>query len=553
LLIPQNMSERVAIFGPQSFEAHRPSWGKLPRMAGKSFPHPENLALSATTTVDSFYGSVNTDDVGDLYPHLNQVALEWSPRPERGCVDLRLATFTPNFRAFRWRFDQGPWQSGLDTVLAWPLHPGHNTVEVQAMNSAGRAGRASRLRLVYEPNGETSWAQDLAVAEFRNGVAVPTKMPFLWEDYRHPRLTTLRERYRLDEVIAGATSDLERVVRLRDWVKSRWDHQQPITLPPWDALYILERVDKKIEAFYCVHYSVTFMQCCLSLGIPARLVNLHRGLPPAGIDDITRGSELYATSDPPCDEHVVNEVWLDDQGRWAMMDVDFDIHYEREGVPLSALEIHRTLLAGELAAVQVREGPYAYKLKADDRFYQFHLPTYYAHFCVFWRNNHLSDPEGPTQIWHWVDEKTPPMLWWEGSDLRHRPHIIGPTLGSWPYSQRTPRLTDGNIATCWASAETPAPHWVELQWPRPVTFSQVFVDWAECWRRYWTSTAYHLQVWQDGTWREVASATGNPETACNHHTFPPVTTDRLRLWQPIGGGPAERPNILWLAELEVYA
>lgn len=549
MLIPTDRMERVAVFGHQALEAHRPPWGTLPRLAGMDFPQRENLARLASVTVDSFYGTVNVRNRADLYPILNQVALEWSPAPEPGFVQVRLSTVTPGFTAFQWRFDQGPWRSGSDTVVGWLLHPGANEMIVRSVNAAGRSGRASRLCLVYQPEGKIPWPHNLSVAAVENGHAAVPSVPFQWEDLVHPRLRTLRQKYRLDQVVEGAPSDLDRVVRLRDWVKSRWDHEQPISLPPWDALHILERVEKKIEAFFCVHYSVTFMQCCLSLGIPARLINLHRGIAPA---DAARGGNRETCGLPPCDEHVVNEVWLDDLGRWAMMDVDFDLHYEREGLPLSALEVHQALLAGELGELTVREGPLAHKLKIDERYYQFHLPTYYAHFCVFWRNNHLSDPEGPTQVLHWVDEQTPAMLWWEGSDLRHRPHLIGPVAVSWPYSQATPRLTDGNVATCWASEETPSPHWVELRWPRPVTFSQVVVDWAECWRRYWTSTTYHLQVWQEGGWRDLVQNSDNREAAYTHHSFPPVETDRLRLWQPVGGGPVERPHLLWLAEIEVY-
>ncbi len=551
MLIPEDPRgyERVAILNEEAAEAHQPARGRLRRAAVSAYVQPANLAAQAAVSVDSFYGTVNVAREAELYPALNQVALDWRPAAAPGLVYLHLATATPNWEAFRLRFDGGAWQTMRETVLAWPLHPGRNRVEAGSLNSAGRFGRIHQLELDYQPEAaRTSWPADLAGDGGPAAQIQPPRTCFGWEDFRHPRLRMLREKYALDQVIAGADSDLERVVRLRDWVKSRWDHQQPISQPPWDALYMLERVDKGLEAFYCVHYSVTFMQCCLSLGIPARLLNLHRGIGPADLD---RRRAVFAPADPPIDEHVVNEVWLDDLGRWVMMDVDFDIHYERNGRPLSALEIHWAVLTAELTALQVCEGPLAYKLKADEQFYQFRLPQYYTHFTVFWRNDHLSDPDGPTQVLHWVDDRTPPMLWWEGSDLRHRPHIIGPAVVAWPFALATPRLTDGNVDTCWAAEETPAPHWVELRWPAPVTFSQVVIDWAECWRRYWTSATYRLQVWVDDAWRDLADISGQSEAACTRHHFPAVTTDRLRLWQPVGGGPAERPHLLWLAEFEV--
>jgi len=381
-------------------------------------------------------------------------------------------------------------------------------------------------------------------------LASPEPIPFLWEELNHPSLQILRQKYALDAVIAGGKSDLERAALLRDWVKSRWDHEQPITPPPWDALYFLGQTDKNIEAFYCVHYSVTFMQCCLALGIPARLINLGRGICK---QDKERGYGREMDAVEPCDEHVVNEVWLDDLGKWAMLDVDFDIHYTRAGVPLTSLEIHRALLDDELDQLEVREGPFAYKLRANERFFQYQLTVYYTHFSVFWRNNHLSDPSGPTRILHWVDEKTPPLLWWEGSDLRHRPGIIGPVGISWPFQLATPRLNDDNLATCWASSEETEEHWAELRWPRPVTFNLVAIDWALCWQRYWTSRSFRLEAWVDGAWQALARVDGQPETAASRLRFEPVTCSRLRVVQPAGGGAAEFPNRLWLAELEVYS
>ena len=75
-----------------------------------------------------------------------------------------------------------------------------------------------------------------------------------------------------------------------------------------------------------------------------------------------RGYGRETDIDAPCDEHVVNEVWLDDLGKWVMMDVDFDIHYAQSGQPLNALEIHRALMDDKLDQLEVCEGPLAYKL-----------------------------------------------------------------------------------------------------------------------------------------------------------------------------------------------
>ena len=37
--------------------------------------------------------------------------------------------------------------------------------------------------------------------------------------------------------------------------------------------------------------------------------------------------------------HGVNEVWSNDYAKWVLLDAKYDIHYERAGTPLSALQV----------------------------------------------------------------------------------------------------------------------------------------------------------------------------------------------------------------------
>jgi len=350
-------------------------------------------------------------------------------------------------------------------------------------------------------------------------------------------------------VINNGESDLERVCLLRDWVKSRWDHDQPIISPPWDASYILDHTDKKIEAFYCAHYSVTFMQCCLALGIPARLINLHRGICSIPLENRGYGREL--DTEHPCDEHVVNEVWLDDLGKWIMIDVDFDIHYEQESIPLSAVEIHKALQNNRLENLSVCEGPYAWKLRSTDDFYSHKLPVYFTHVCVFWRNNHLSDPNGPSQVLHWVDDQTPSMLWWQGEDLHHRPTIIGPIAISWPFSNKTPVINDNNMVSSWASSDDPIEHWVELAWKEPQIIQHIEILWAKYWGNYFNSCHIQLFAWVDQSWQLVKEIMQDEERVVNIFDLDQIYTSRLRFCQPTGGGSLQYPNRIWIAEISI--
>lgn len=545
-MIGKNNIQRWYDLVPETLDAHCPARTKLPR-SSYGGPRGNNIAPAARVFVDSYYGTTNLGDVSDFYPILNQVQVGWEFSHKENLLQLRLNTVTPNFSHFSWCFDDGIWHSGRQNVLSWRLREGENRFEVKAVNSANHEGAIAQLSAVYTP-GNFDLPGKVQVSS-RNGTARETYYPFQWEDYNHPTLQSIRAKYRLDEIIGPGKNDLERLVLLRDWVKSRWDHDQPIYSPPWDAGYILDHTDKGIEAFYCVHYSVVYMQCCLALGIPARLINLHRGI--CTVPFLERGYGRELTAESPCDEHVVNEVWVDDLGKWVMMDVDFDIHYTLNGSPLNAVEIHNALLEGKLDQLAVQEGVHAWKLKSSPDFYQIQLPVYYTHVCVFWRNNHLSDPEGPDPILHWVDDETPWILWWEGEDLRHRPQIIGPVGVSWPYSNQTPVLTDQNMASCWASSDLPEPHFVEFLWEEPQKLTTVEILWAGCWGRYFNSTNFVLEVMVDDQWKQVAKISQSAEKAVDCISLGTIETQRLRLWQPAGGGSPEFPHRLWIAEIIV--
>lgn len=143
-----------------------------------------------------------------------------------------------------------------------------------------------------------------------------------FEDYHHPRLKRLRDEYGLDTVVEGETDDFRRVLKLRHWVHTRWpiDNGQGFS---GDAFAILEKA-KTGAGFHCAH-SMTVLQAALSaMGYVARNLGVDR-------DHRDLGRSAH---------HGVNEVWSNDHAKWVLLDAKYDIHFERGGVPLSALDLH---------------------------------------------------------------------------------------------------------------------------------------------------------------------------------------------------------------------
>jgi hypothetical protein len=303
-----------------------------------------------------------------------------------------------------------------------------------------------------------------------------------------------------------------------------------------------------------MHYSVSLVQCCLALGLQARMINLHRGIS----ESYRVGDEAIA--DPPVDEHVVAEVWCAEQAGWVMLDTDFDCHYERDGLALSAWDIHQAFVKDELDAVVCRRGPHSRAFTAlaegiedDNRFFAHELPSYYAHVSVLMRNDFLADPDGPVPVAHLTDAVTEPVIWHRGSDMRLQPHLMGPVVVATPYSDRVTLLTDGNTRTGWASSDAAGEHRVEIALPEPQRVARVGLVWPEYAGYYRTSRRLRLEGEVDGSWRPLADLSIDPEGPFTLHEFPAATLTRLRVVQPAGGGYPAHPNRLWLTQVDVLA
>lgn len=87
------------------------------------------------------------------------------------------------------------------------------------------------------------------------------------------------------------------------------------------------------------------------------------------------------------DCHVVNEVWLPELGKWAMIDTDMGGHYisDMEGIPLSLKEIRERFISGKemILYPKFRNGRtkkdwyYAYMVKNTYWFSCWEILSYY--------------------------------------------------------------------------------------------------------------------------------------------------------------------------------
>jgi len=269
---------------------------------------------------------------------------------------------------------------------------------VLVSHDAGRTSELSRVAVeaVVDVQGAHAGGRpDVKVLELTPVSLRQRSYPFA---HQPPggRAGTLRERYELDRVVAEGKTELERLILLRNWARLSaprgWNRGTAEWCPPWDALILLETNKKPIALCMCTHYSTIFVQCALALGYNARHVIL--------------------------DHHCVAEVWSNQFRKWIMIDtgglkdVPLTCHYEKDDVPLNALEIRALWKAGKTDLIEAVYTPARIRADRAELKRQCKFENY-RRFAIPFRNNHLVTPfpgeleQG--QVQYFCDM----YLWWE--------------------------------------------------------------------------------------------------------------------------------------------
>jgi hypothetical protein len=147
---------------------------------------------------------------------------------------------------------------------------------------------------------------------------------FRFDSFDNPRLKLLRERYRLDEVVAPGKDEFERQVLLLDWVNHRFPMFGTPTSRARGALDILQAAEAG-HTFFCAHCADVFVSAAASMGWVDRLLALRRP------DHVGQGST----------EHSSTEIWSNQHRKWVMFDPTFAMYVEKAGVPLNAYEVRQ--------------------------------------------------------------------------------------------------------------------------------------------------------------------------------------------------------------------
>ena len=131
----------------------------------------------------------------------------------------------------------------------------------------------------------------------------------------------------IEKLLQGINKDYEKAILITNWVHNQWKHNginEPSVAEP---IQILKEA-KLGKKFRCVEYSIVLHAALNCYGVKSRVLYLR----PHDVETRPFGAG-----------HVVVECYLENMGKWALFDPQVNIHFEKNGIPLNAVELQREL------------------------------------------------------------------------------------------------------------------------------------------------------------------------------------------------------------------
>jgi hypothetical protein len=184
-------------------------------------------------------------------------------------------------------------------------------------------------------------ASPIQVSEIRNPPRHRPPCAYVVDDYYRPEYRELRERFKLDEKIAGAKDRFDALLRLSNWLGGLNEFGAPPERVATNALEVLETIINKQYCYDCGMMPHVLAQCAHALGYNTRINFMGWN------GEVIKGGA----------HHGGTEVWVDGLDKWVYVDALHRIHYERRGVPLSLCEVRQAAFENQLEGVHVVIGP----------------------------------------------------------------------------------------------------------------------------------------------------------------------------------------------------
>lgn len=190
-----------------------------------------------------------------------------------------------------------------------------------------------------------------------NPVFYPNKIFINYKDSSYPMFSHLREKYKLDTIFHGETDEFKRILLLRQWIYN--------TIPITPNGFVLKSDDNSAESilddalkgntFHCAYFMIVQSEIMNACGYPARVINADEG------ENNLPGQIAH---------HGTDEIWSNTYHKWFFSDAMFNLHFEKDEIPLSALEIRDEYLKNKAADVKMVYGYERKQVAASQDKYQ---------------------------------------------------------------------------------------------------------------------------------------------------------------------------------------
>ncbi|MEO8416317.1 MAG: hypothetical protein ABI472_21830, partial [Ginsengibacter sp.] len=107
----------------------------------------------------------------------------------------------------------------------------------------------------------------------------------------------------------------------------------------------------KGNGFHCGHYMVVQNAIMNAYGYVARCLGAGPGVPGG-----------------PDGHHGIDEIWLNSYHKWFLSDAKYNSHFEKNGIPLSALEVRDEFLKNKAADITLVKGPDRTPIAYDEQY-----------------------------------------------------------------------------------------------------------------------------------------------------------------------------------------
>jgi len=181
------------------------------------------------------------------------------------------------------------------------------------------------------------------VANVGNPVYKPNQVFHSPEDLSNPGFSHIIEKYKLDTIFHGETDEFKRILLLRNWIKSVITIND--TGDPYPGGGYAEGIlDAALsgQGFHCGHFMTVQNGIMNAYGYVTRCLGAGPGV---------LGTE------GPDGHHGINEVWSNQFSKWVLSDAKYNHHFEKKGIPLSALEVREEYLKNKASDVTLAQGP----------------------------------------------------------------------------------------------------------------------------------------------------------------------------------------------------